>query len=126
LGRRVVDYCVEKLKADGRYGDPHIRGAAARMVAKFETARLLTYAVVDERAKGRMPSVSANISRLAAAEPVVELMNFIYEYFPEALAGGDKYLSAYVRGNIASSIAAGAYEVQLNLIAQRALNLPRE
>ena len=125
IGRTVVDYCVKKLKAEGRL-DAHTKDVAARIVAKFEAARLLTYVVVDERAKQRPPSVVGNIARLAAAEPAVELLNFIFEHFPDAAAGDDPYLVLFIRGNLSSSIAAGAYEIQLNLIAQRALNLPRE
>lgn len=124
IGRTVVDYCVKKLKAEDRL-DAHTKDVAARIVAKFEAARLLTYVVVDERAKQRPPSVVGNIARLAAAEPAVELLNFIFEHFPDAAAGDDPYLVLFIRGNLSSSIAAGAYEIQLNLIAQRALNLPR-
>ncbi len=126
VGRKVLDHAVAKIKAERRFDDPRIKAAAAKIIAKYEAARLLTYKVVDERAKKRMPSVTANIARLAAAEPTVDLLYFVMEYCPDALTGGDPYLQTFIRGNLSSSIAAGAYEVQLNLIAQRALELPRD
>ena len=126
LGRKVVNHVMAKLKSEGRSNDPGVKVAAARIVAKFEAARMLTYKVVGERAKNLPPSVNANMARLAAAEPSVDLLNFIMEHCPDALTGEDPYLETYIRSNLSSSIAAGAYEVQLNLVAQRALELPRE
>ena len=41
------------------------------------------------------------------------------------LAGGDAILREFHRGNIAATIAAGTYELQLNLIARGALDLPK-
>ena len=125
VGKKLLDRAVAQLTAEGRGDDPIIKARVGRIVAKFEAARLLTYVVVDQRAKGREPSVDANISRITASEACTDLTNFLIEYVPDCVAGGDAILREYHRGNIAATIAAGTYELQLNLIARGALDLPR-
>ena len=61
----------------------------------------------------------------AASEACTDLPRFLMEYLPDILAGGDATLREFHRGNIAATIAAGAYELQLNLIARGALDLPK-
>lgn len=124
-GLQLLDVAMEKLAAEGRAEDPLARVRAGQIAAKFEAARLLTYLVVDQRAKDMGPTVDANISRVCAAEAVLDLMDFIAEFTPDALFGDDADLGGFYRGNIPATIAAGTYEIQLNLIAQQALNLPR-
>jgi alkylation response protein AidB-like acyl-CoA dehydrogenase len=126
LGRQVLDHAVAQLQREGRFEDAVVRARAAGIAAQLEAARHLTYLVVDQRAKNEPPSVDANISRVAAAEAVIDLMDFIVTYTPDALAGGDHKLNAFYRGNLSSTIAAGTYEIQLDLIAQQALGLPRK
>ena len=126
IGRQVLDRAVKLMQSEGRFDDDDVaRARAGGIVAKFEAARLLTYLVVDERAKRMPPSVNASVSRVCAAEACIDLMDFLMEYMPEVLAGGDHKLGAFYRGNLSSTIAAGTYELQLNLIAQQALGLPR-
>jgi alkylation response protein AidB-like acyl-CoA dehydrogenase len=124
-GRKVLDIAVEQLKQEGRFDDPIIRARAGKIVSKLEAARLLTYVVVDQRAKLRPPTADGNLCRIAAAEAVLDLMNFLMDYVPDCLLGGNGILAEFYRANIPSSIAAGTYEIQLNLIAQSALGLPR-
>jgi alkylation response protein AidB-like acyl-CoA dehydrogenase len=125
VGRKLLDRAVAQLERESRADDPAIKARIGRIVAKFEAARLLTYVVVDQRAKQHPPSVDANISRVAAAEACTDLTNFLVEYVPDCLAGGDPILREFHRGNIAATIAAGTYEIQLDLIARGALGLAR-
>ena len=125
IGKKLLDRAVAQLAREGRGDDPVIKARVGRILAKFEAARLLTYVVVDQRAKQRPPSVDANISRITAAEACTDLTNFLVEYVPDCLAGGDPILREFHRGNIAATIAAGTYEIQLDLIARGALGLPR-
>ena len=125
IGKKLLDRAVAQLAREGRGDDPVIKARVGRIIAKFEAARLLTYIVVDQRAKQRPPSVDANISRITAAEACTDLTNFLVEYVPDCLAGGDPILREFHRGNIAATIAAGTYEIQLDLIARGALGLPR-
>jgi alkylation response protein AidB-like acyl-CoA dehydrogenase len=81
--------------------------------------------VVDERAKDGPPSVSANYARVGGAQAITDMMDFLAEYLPDGLTGRDKELEVFYRSQLSNSIAAGTYEIQLNLIAQRALDLPK-
>ncbi|BCW91141.1 Putative acyl-CoA dehydrogenase FadE17 [Alphaproteobacteria bacterium SO-S41] len=122
--RRTLDTAVAQLKKEGRFSDPIVRAAAGRIVAKCEAARLLTYLVVHQRITGE-DTVDPNVQRLTAAEACLDLMSFLMEYTPDCLAGGDPMLENFYRSQIAATIAAGTYELQLDLIAQRGLGLPR-
>jgi hypothetical protein len=51
---------------------------------------------------------------------------FVVEYQPDALAGGDPMLLAHHHRAIVAGIASGAAEIQLNLVATELLGLPRE
>ena len=55
---------------------------------------------------------------------------FVVEYLPEALsssgADAEPYLKMHHQRGIVAGIAAGAAEIQLNIIASDVLRLPRE
>ena len=48
------------------------------------------------------------------------------EHLPEALADAHPYLKMHHQRGIVAGIAAGAAEIQLNIIASDVLELPRE
>ena len=122
--RQTLDVAVQQLKDEGKFSDPVVRAAAGRIVAKCEAARVLTYLVVQQRITGE-ETVDPNVQRVTAADACLDLMNFLIEYTPDCLAGGHRMLENFYRAQIASTIAAGTYELQLDLIAQRGLGLPR-
>jgi alkylation response protein AidB-like acyl-CoA dehydrogenase len=125
-GLDALDRVVERLKAEGRWDDdPVVRARAGRLVAQFESARMLTYLVVDQRVKRAPPSTDSNLARVIALAAVNEMMDFIAEYAPEALTGGDLLLEDYYRINIPAGITGGTNEIQMDLVAQRGLGLPR-
>lgn len=125
VGLEALKLAIEQLKAEGRYDDPIVRSRAGMIAAKFEGARMLTYLVVDQRVKRMPASTDANLSRIWSLEAVNELMNFIADFVPDCLAGGDKLLEDYYRINIPAGITGGTNEIQLDLVAQRGLGLPR-
>jgi alkylation response protein AidB-like acyl-CoA dehydrogenase len=125
-GLDALDLAVVRLQREGRWnGDPIVRARAGQIVAKFEAARMMTYLVVDQRVKRMPPSTDANLSRVVALDAVSDLMNFIAEYVPDCLTGGDKLLEDYYRINVPAGITGGTNEIQLDLVAQRGLGLPR-
>jgi alkylation response protein AidB-like acyl-CoA dehydrogenase len=127
LGRIAINDAVAQLTREGRFNDPIIRAAAARIIAKLEAARWATYVVVDQRAKQQPANAMTNIARVSNAEAVTDTLNFLAEYVPDCLTSrNEPYLTLFYRYAITNTIASGAYELQLNMIAQRGLNLPRE
>lgn len=124
-GLDALNRAVELLKKNGGWEDPITRSRAGNIVARFEAARLMTYQVVDQRVKKIPPNTDANLARIWALEAVTELLNFLVELVPECLTGADPLLEDYFRINIPAGITGGTNEIQLDLIAQRGLELPR-
>ena len=125
-GLDALDRAIAQLKREGRYDDVALQTRAGSIVAKFEAARLMTYQVVDQRVKRAPPNTDANLARIAALAAVDELMDFLAQYVPDCLAGGDALLEDYYRINIPAGITGGTNELQLDLVAQRGLGLPRK
>ena len=125
-GLNALDIAVDQLKAEGRWDDDAVaRSKAGKLVAQFESARLLTYLVVDQRVKRLPGGTDANLARIVALDAVMDLLDFLAEYVPDCLAGGDPLLEDYYRINIPAGITGGTNEIQLDLVAQRGLGLPR-
>jgi alkylation response protein AidB-like acyl-CoA dehydrogenase len=125
-GLEALDLAIQQLKHENRFDDAVMQARAGQLVSKFEAARLLTYRVVDQRVR-RVPDTSeANLCRVAALEAVEELMDFLAQYVPDCLAGGNPLLEDYYRINIPAGITGGANELQLDLVARRGLGLMRK
>ena len=123
---RTLDRLAEIARERGRLEDTTIVERLAEARAVCEAARVLTYKVIDVRAKGRPPTPDTQIARVAGtradtlvAELAVEILG------SEALEYGS-YADANFRLAMTAGVAVGATEVQLNLIASRFLRLPRE
>jgi alkylation response protein AidB-like acyl-CoA dehydrogenase len=122
-GLEALDLAIRQLKRENRFDDPVMQARAGVIVSKFEAARLLTYRVVDQRVHKIADNGDANICRIAALEAVEDLMDFLMHYVPDCLAGGDPLLEDYYRINIPAGITGGTNELQLDLVARRALGM---
>lgn len=126
FSRRVLDRGVEKLKADGRWGDPLVQDRAARALIACEAAKILVYRVVDSKAQKLPPDDFASMARWAVVKADNAVNDFLTEFLPEGLYGTDDVQLAHHQRAIAAGVASGAAEIQLNIIARRWLGLPGE
>ncbi len=122
---RMLDRAVAVLKKEGRFGQSVLLQAASAKAA-CEAARLYSYQIIDQRHHGVPTGPEASAARYATATCERLVAEFVVEYLPDALAGRDLMLLAHHQRAIVASIASGAAEIQLNLIATQMLGLPRE
>ncbi len=125
LASRMLHRAVALLKESGRYGGMAIE-LSAKAHAACEVARLYSYNIIDQRCHGQTPGPEASAARFATVNAERLVSEFVVEFVPEALAGGDALLQAHHQRAIVAGIASGAAEIQLNLIATDYLQLPRE
>lgn len=122
---RVLDGLVAWAKKRDLFADAAIVDGFGHARATCEAARLLVFRVIDERAKALPPSPRAYQARAAmvtaervVADLAVDVMG------PELLVEGSQG-DAQFRNSLGAGIAAGSYEVQLNLISRLILDLPK-
>ena len=126
LARSALDRAVAMLKEAGDFTREAVKIEAARCAALCEAARTANYAVVQKRVDGLAVGAESSSARFATVMAERSVCEFIVEYVPEALAGGSAYLQMHHQRGIVAGIAAGAAEIQLNIIASDVLQLPRE
>jgi len=122
---RTLDALAAHAQEQGLFEDPAVQeklGAAHTLV---EAARMLTYRVIDLRARGSAPTADTNLARVAGtlcenavSDLAVELLG------SEGLAYGSAP-EAYFRMAMTAGVAVGTTEMNLDLIAGRHLGLPR-
>ena len=123
---RTLDHLAEIARGRGLLDDPIIVERLAEARAICEAARVLTYKVIDIRAKGAPPTADTQIARVAGTTADTAVADLALAILgPESLEYGS-YADANFRLAMTAGVAVGATEVQLNLIAGRFLGLPRE
>jgi alkylation response protein AidB-like acyl-CoA dehydrogenase len=100
------------------------RIGAAR--AACEAARLLAYRVIDERSLGLPPSPNVYLARAAMVQAERAVGAVSGELMADEGLIAGSIADEQLRKSMVAGVAAGTYEMQLNTIAQLALNLPRE
>jgi alkylation response protein AidB-like acyl-CoA dehydrogenase len=126
FSRRILDRAVAKLKANDRWSDPIVQERAGRALMLCEAARMLVYRVVDGKARGLAPDAFGSLARWSLVQADNGVNEFLTEFLPEGLLGDDPLQQAHHQRAISVGVASGAAEIQLNLAAQRWLELPRE
>jgi alkylation response protein AidB-like acyl-CoA dehydrogenase len=123
---RTLDRLAELARERGLLTDTTLLEKLAEARAVCEAARVLTYKVLDVRAKGQPPTADTQIARVAGTRADTLVANLALEVLgAEALEYGS-YADANFRLAMTAGVAVGATEVQLNLIASRFLGLPRD
>lgn len=125
LARRVLERAVDYLKSTGRFGRADMRLRAGQALTRCEAARILTYRVLDDRARGLPPSAESSVARTSVVAAERMATEFVVEFVPEAMADGHDLLRQHHQRAIVAGIASGAAEIQLNLVATQLLRLPR-
>ncbi|MFD2430520.1 acyl-CoA dehydrogenase family protein [Sphingobium scionense] len=126
LARAALDRAVTLLQAQGEFAGEAVRIEAAHAAALCEAARMASYAIVDRRCRGEAIGAESSSARFATVMAERRVCEFIVEYLPQALADAHPYLKMHHQRGIVAGIAAGAAEIQLNIIASDVLKLPRE
>ncbi len=122
--RTVLDHCVARLKAEGRWDDPIVQRDAGLALAEIEACRLAAYTIIDQRTKDKPPQSDSSFPRLSTIDCGQVMVNFIQDHLPTALAD-DMLLEPYYRSNMVG-LGAGSNEIQHDIIATRWLGLPRD
>lgn len=126
LARAALDRAVAVLKEQGDWDGEAVKIEAAHAAALCEAARMTSYAIVTKRAHGEAVGAGSSSARFATIMAERRVAEFVVEYLPEALANAHPYLKMHHQRGIVAGIAAGAAEIQLNIIATDVLKLPRE
>ncbi|MDF0545374.1 acyl-CoA dehydrogenase family protein [Sphingobium sp. H39-3-25] len=126
LARSALDRAVDILKLQGDFASDAVKVEAAHAAALCEAARMASYAIVDRRNRGEAIGAESSSARFATVMAERRVAEFVVEYLPEALADAHPYLKMHHQRGIVAGIAAGAAEIQLNIIATDVLKLPRE
>ncbi len=122
----TLDALAAEAQRRGLFADASLLERLGEARATVEAARLLTYKVIDLRAKGSAPTADTNLARVAgtwAERAVSELALEIYG--ADAFEYGN-FGESYYRMAMTAGVAVGTTEVNLNLVASRYLDLPRE
>ncbi|HVW42355.1 MAG TPA: acyl-CoA dehydrogenase family protein [Amycolatopsis sp.] len=121
----LVDRVAEWLRARGELDDPDTVARLGQARAAVEAGKMLAYRAVDERQKDIENSAAPNISRAAAVQTERVVMEILGEIMgAEGMVHGS-FADRQLIGGIASGIASGAYDVQLDLIGRTGLDLGR-
>jgi len=126
LARAALDRAVSVLVQNGGWSSDAVKIEAAHCAALCEAARTSSYAIVTTRARGQQVGPESSVARFATVMAERRVAEFVVEYLPEALAYAHPYLKMHHQRGIVAGIAAGAAEIQLNIIANDVLKLPRE
>ena len=124
LARAALDRAVSVLKAQGGWNSEAVKIEAAHAASLCEAARTASYAIVTQRAQGLQVGPESSSARFATVMAERRVAEFVVENLPEALADAHPYLKMHHQRGIVAGIAAGAAEIQLNIIAKHLLQLP--
>ncbi len=126
LAIRGLDRAVALLKARDRFNGQTVRADAARAYAALQAARSLSLQVIDARAKRMPPSAITSIARYSLVSADRAVADFLSSYLhDELMERTDPLVSATYRRTGSTGLAAGAAEIQLNLISRDFLQMPK-
>ncbi len=127
-----VDLALKRARETGRLADPALRQELARLLMLSRSSEWLAQRARTAREAGRPEGPEGSLGKLAASH-VARQAAAVHTAISGAdamLAGADGPLDGLIAEILlsvpATSIAGGTDEIQLNIIAERVLGLPRE
>jgi|SRR5687767_4096674 len=122
---RLLDECVRWALDRDRFDDADLQRVAGEAWTACEVARVLHYRVIDERAKQLPPSPNANMARVATVQAERTVAGACLRLCGPHALEYDSTANHQLRKSMAAGIAAGTYEIQLNLVSRHHLGLPK-
>ena len=122
----TLDKLAELARERGMLEDPIVVDRLGEARALCEAARVLVYKVIDIRAKGRSPTADTQLARVLSTTCDNAIGRLALEIFGQESREYASFADTNFRMAMTAGIAVGATEVQLNLIASRFLELPKE
>ena len=122
----TLDKLAELARERGMLEDPIVVDRLGEARALCEAARVLVYKVIDIRAKGRPPTAETQLARVLSTTCDNAIGRLALEIFGQESREYASFADTNFRMAMTAGIAVGATEVQLNLIASRFLELPKE
>jgi alkylation response protein AidB-like acyl-CoA dehydrogenase len=131
--RQQLDDAIAVVRSAGAIEDPLIRQRLVQLHTEVELARLLALRALTKALKGTPPTTEVALGKLAwsylsqdIAELAVEVQGVrapLWRGSP-GLADGGRWQQSLVYSRM-TTIGAGTTEIQKNILAERALGLPR-
>jgi alkylation response protein AidB-like acyl-CoA dehydrogenase len=122
----ILDELARLAKERGQLESPTLQEKLGEARALCEASRVLTYRVIDLRARDEPPSADTNVARVAGTLAERAVSELALELFgTEALEYGH-VAESHFRLAMTAGVAVGTTEINLNLVANRFLGLPRE
>ncbi len=122
----TLDHIARVAAERGMLDDPIVVDRLGEARALCEAARVLVYKVIDLRAKGSPPTADTQLARVLSTNCDNAIGRLALEIFGPESRQYASYADNNFRLAMTAGVAVGATEVQLNLIASRFLELPRE
>lgn len=123
LALKTLGKAVAELEATEAFV-PAARQAAAQALASCEAARMMAYEAVDQRSKSRPGSGIASMARYAIVLAERQVADFVLDWTPHLFTSdADPMIGTHHKRAIAAGLAAGAAEIQLNIVARDILGL---
>jgi alkylation response protein AidB-like acyl-CoA dehydrogenase len=123
LALRTLDRAVAELQCEGGFV-PEAELAAATALSACEAARMLAYEAVDKRMRAAPDTGSASMARYAVVCAERQVADFVLDWTPYLFTSdAAPMVATHHKRAIAAGLAAGAAEIQLNLVARDVLGL---
>lgn len=127
-----VDLLIERAKITGKFQDPTVRQAIARVLIMAKAAEWTGRRVKAAHALGRPPGPEGSLGKLAGSQVarLAAQAHTLIAGTDAMLTGKDGALNGLISEILVSvpaeSIAGGTDEIQRNIISERGLGMPKE